>query len=570
VLYTLLTGHPPLERGNWPEMQQRIQRGDFPRPRQVRPGVPRALEAVCLKAMALEPGARYPSAEVLARDVEHWLADEPVTAWREPLPARARRWGRRHRTLVSALAVLLLTLLAVAGVGLVALGQKNRQVAAAEREAARKAAQAEAVNAFLTDDLLGQANPDVNAHEKKVTVEELLRRAAGKIDGNPKFADQPEVEASLRLTMGQTYWRLGELSEGARHLRRAVELRRAALGPEAPLTLDAQQKLADLLCEQGDLEEAEPLSRQTWEARARVLGPENPDTLESLKNCGRALVARGEYDRGETLLRQCYEAQCRVVGEATPGTLDTLNSLGWVLMQQGKWGEAERVQDRELDLKRGTMPPGVEPLVAAINNLALSLCKLRRLGEAEKLLRAGLDDARRVQGPTSFYTHYVQHMLAWVLVEEGQYKEAEGLASETMDRRRELLGRRDPLVSRTQAVLGRAMMGQGRAKDAVRLLEEAVGILEKAPPTQRYWAADAEDWLGVALGQLGKHQEAEKRLLASHDKMQADPRVTPFERARCVEHLVGLYEAWGQPAKAARWRKELEAAGPPAGKPGRP
>ena len=42
------------------------------------------LEAVCLKAMAKDPDGRYATAAELAADVQHWLADEPVSAWREP------------------------------------------------------------------------------------------------------------------------------------------------------------------------------------------------------------------------------------------------------------------------------------------------------------------------------------------------------------------------------------------------------------------------------------------------------------------------------------------------------
>jgi hypothetical protein len=101
VLYELLTGRPKLEGGNWPELQQKIQRGEFPRPSSVKPGVPRALEAVCLKAMALKPEDRYPSAQTLASEIELWLADEPVGAYREPIAGRVRRWARRHRVLVA-------------------------------------------------------------------------------------------------------------------------------------------------------------------------------------------------------------------------------------------------------------------------------------------------------------------------------------------------------------------------------------------------------------------------------------------------------------------------------------
>src|SRR5262249_47525662 len=77
-----------------------VQRGTYRPPRQVRPEVPRALEAVCCKALSLEPADRYATLQALAADVEHWLADEPVSAYPEPWAARAGRWLRRHRAFV--------------------------------------------------------------------------------------------------------------------------------------------------------------------------------------------------------------------------------------------------------------------------------------------------------------------------------------------------------------------------------------------------------------------------------------------------------------------------------------
>jgi serine/threonine protein kinase len=115
TLYHLLTGRPPFE-GGMREVVDRVRRGDFPKPRAVRREIPRPLEAVCLKAMARAPEDRYPSASALADDLEKWLADEPVSAWREPLGVRALRWIKRHRTLVlAALSALLLTTLVLGG-----------------------------------------------------------------------------------------------------------------------------------------------------------------------------------------------------------------------------------------------------------------------------------------------------------------------------------------------------------------------------------------------------------------------------------------------------------------------
>jgi len=56
--------------------------------------------------MAREPAERYASVRALADDVEHWLADEPMSAYAEPVRQRVGRWVRRHKPAVTALAAL--------------------------------------------------------------------------------------------------------------------------------------------------------------------------------------------------------------------------------------------------------------------------------------------------------------------------------------------------------------------------------------------------------------------------------------------------------------------------------
>jgi tetratricopeptide (TPR) repeat protein/tRNA A-37 threonylcarbamoyl transferase component Bud32 len=133
ILYTLLTGQPPFVMGSVREKLEQVQRGAFPRPRAIK-ACPPALEAICLKAMALRPEERYSTAMALAADVEHWLADEPVTVYREPLPARLRRWGRRHRAWVAAAAALVLTATAALAVGLILVNAEKNRTAEAQRE----------------------------------------------------------------------------------------------------------------------------------------------------------------------------------------------------------------------------------------------------------------------------------------------------------------------------------------------------------------------------------------------------------------------------------------------------
>jgi serine/threonine protein kinase/Flp pilus assembly protein TadD len=142
TLYCMLTGKVPFEAKDAAALLQRVQKSDFLHPRQVKRNVPAALEAVCLKAMALRPQDRYDSPRTLADDVEHWLADEPVSAWREPLMMRTGRWVRRHRVLATSTAVAVLVALVLGTGGLVwrhqqeereRLAKINRQERAGER-----------------------------------------------------------------------------------------------------------------------------------------------------------------------------------------------------------------------------------------------------------------------------------------------------------------------------------------------------------------------------------------------------------------------------------------------------
>ena len=108
VLYEILTGQAPITSRNPDgslrtplEMILSVRKGQFAHPTVVKQTTPRALEAIVLKSMALRPTERYRTAKGIADDIQNWLADEPVTAFREPVGVRIRRWVRRNSVLVS-------------------------------------------------------------------------------------------------------------------------------------------------------------------------------------------------------------------------------------------------------------------------------------------------------------------------------------------------------------------------------------------------------------------------------------------------------------------------------------
>ena len=136
TLYHLLTGRPPFDEPDLGRLLALVQAGKIRPPREVAQGVPAALEAICLKAMALKPTERYAGALDLAAEIERWLADEPVQAHREPLIERWRRWAKRHRALATSAAVaavLTIAALGVISILLSASAEKERLAANRER-----------------------------------------------------------------------------------------------------------------------------------------------------------------------------------------------------------------------------------------------------------------------------------------------------------------------------------------------------------------------------------------------------------------------------------------------------
>jgi eukaryotic-like serine/threonine-protein kinase len=259
TLYCVLTGQPPVE-GDIGEVLRAVQGSEFRPPRQLDATIDRALEAVCLKAMAHKPGDRYNSPKALAEDVERWMADEPVSAWCEPLSLRARRWGRLHRTAVTA--GLAAVLVALAGTGAVLavqtrangeLKRANADMASAnarvtrsndelhaanERERQRFDLAMEAIKLFhgeVSDDLLLKEKQFERLRAK------LLKGAAGfygKLEGLLKGQADPTSRAAL----GRAYFELGDLTRKIGNMAEALAVHRKALAVRREL---AAQPSAD-------------------------------------------------------------------------------------------------------------------------------------------------------------------------------------------------------------------------------------------------------------------------------------------------------------------------------------
>jgi eukaryotic-like serine/threonine-protein kinase len=306
TLYVLLTGQTPLEGDDVGALLRAAQEGRFPPPRKRDPSIDKALEAVCLKAMALAPEDRYATPSALADDLERWMADEPVSAWREPWSRSLVRWLTRHRTGVTAVGAALLMALAgltaVLGVQTRANAQltaKNAQLdASVKREAERSKLAMDAIKLFH-----GEVSEDLLLKEKMFEKlrAKLLHGAAdfyGKLEGLLKG----RKDDASRAELGRAYTELGTLTGEIGNRSEALAVHRKALAVWRELAARAGAPAETVLDLARSLLEAGTSETVTGDAAAALESFQEAEKLvEELEASG-----RGSDDARFVLTRALY------------------------------------------------------------------------------------------------------------------------------------------------------------------------------------------------------------------------------------------------------------------------
>jgi eukaryotic-like serine/threonine-protein kinase len=198
-----------------------------------------------MKALEKERMRRYETANGLARDIQRYLDGDPVEAGPPSASYKLRKLARKHRAALTTVNAFALLLIAASVVSTYLAIRATR----AERAAREQAAITQAVNEFLQQDLLGQADVDNQARpgqkpDPDIKVRMVLDRASERIVG--KFNQQPQVEAAIRRTIGDTYVALGLYPSAETHLELSLALARRELGDQHRDTLNAMVSLATL------------------------------------------------------------------------------------------------------------------------------------------------------------------------------------------------------------------------------------------------------------------------------------------------------------------------------------
>jgi tetratricopeptide (TPR) repeat protein len=430
---------------------RRAQKGEFPAPRQVDARIDRALEAICLKAMALKPEDRYGSSRLLADDIERWMADEPVTAWSEPISRRTRRWMQRNRTAVAAALVALgagvVGLGAVAGVqarannallkanaatnaafaetkqakkateAALAQSEENGRRAESNAQTARHEAQRADDNAGLINGALGGLVQRVGADPRLQTAgltafrEELLRDVVGMYDElsrrNPREGTLGLGQALNNLALVR--YLLGEFSQAiASQIRGEAVL--AALPPnyETRLALANARKQLGVVYHFAGKPAEGLLKSQEAVLLYQALLRERPSDQFARFELARATAHLGNFAMGSdpNAAVARYREALTLIGAlrsespTNPRYADwearTRSNLGLILQQTGKTEDAVAMQRRAVAVAEQVVDEflRVDALANCRNNLAESLEQAKRPSEAETIFRLALKDYR--------------------------------------------------------------------------------------------------------------------------------------------------------------------------------
>jgi len=593
ILYEMLTGRRPYEVNRAALAEAvRVICEDTPLPlRESWSGVRKPdgdLETIVNKALEKEADRRYGSAAALADDVGRYMDSQPIQARPPSAAYQLRKMVQRNRLAAGFAATLLLLVVAFAGVATIQARAVSRQRDRAEAEAAK----AQAVNQFMRE-TLSAANPWGAGYN--VSVVEALDQATKKISSS--FAGQPLVEAEVEQTIGDTFKSLGRFSRAKPLLESAFDARTRLLGRDDPETIESLAALSQLAWRDSRFDEAITRTRELLEVRRRVFKDPSAEVAKTLEILGRVLTAAGRYEEAGTVIQDalvmsrtlhgerslevaaCYQAQGALEvawqqdyalaeelarkqieilraleGGDTMETAMALNDLGVTVMLQGRSEEAVPILEKAAnDLRRrgGDRHP---QLAKTLENLANAEYRLGHYDRSLELLGKVITIRREVLGDDSPDVARTLTNMGSLYRKAGNLDKAEATLRDAVARMERAYGPDHSDVASTHRTLGLVLLDQGKLGEAETQLRSALAIAEKAFPTGSPGLAGYQGPLGKVLVARGRHREAERLLKAAHQANLKAYGADGRQTTAAAEALAGMYDAWGRPDLAARYR----------------
>jgi eukaryotic-like serine/threonine-protein kinase len=562
TLYEMLAGDAPIRGHDQFESLELAKQCAFPAPRSEHANVPRPLEAICLKAMAAVPRARYATAKELADDVERWLADEPVEGHREAWPVRAARWMRRHRSLVTGLTAALLVGLISVTVALVALEAAYRG-----EEAAKNVA------------LSAQARAEIQRRDAE-TARQQTHKAFDDLTNEKALAylkTQPELRPEQRAFLERA---------AKYYLQVATEV--GGDEPSRWRVAESNARLGFLLEGLGRQFEAEGPYRRAIDLLERLAAdiPATPDYRRELatshNNLGNLLTALGQMAAAEKAYRRALDLQERLVADLAnaPDSRQQLarshNNLGLLLAGLGRRQAAEEAFRRALDLQEKLVadfaaePRYCRELAISYNNLANLLVALGQPRSAEESFRRALDIQEKLAAEFGTGAEYRQELarghsnLGAFRASLGQFAAAEQAFRRALELQEQLaadfptlpgfrqeLARSQANLANLLAALGQRQAAEQAYRRALDFEEKLVADFSKVPEYRQDLASNYLNYgaLLVDLQQGPAAEQVYRRALDIQEKLVAEFPAMPEYRqelARGLSNLGALLTTLGQ------------------------
>jgi len=559
ILYQLLCGRPPYEvsHRSLSEAVHTIREEEPASIRAIDRNHRGDIETLVGKALEKDKARRYASGADFAADIQRYLDDEPITAHPPSGAYRLRKFARRNRGLVAAVAAVFVVLLSGVVVstsqafranraGQAALRERDR--AAAAEQTARQAewtatdernramaaetqaieernralierqraddesAIAKAVNGFLQNDLLAQAGVSAQAgHGTKpdpdLKVRTALDRAAAGVSG--RFQKQPLVEAAIRQTIGRAYLDLGVYGEAEKQMARALELRRGAVGDNRPETLESARDLGLTYYDEGKYPQAEGILTETLQVQRRVFGPKHPSTARTMNDLAELYKEEGKLAPAERLVLGALDVQRAVLGPEHPDTLNTMYDLASLYRAEGAYQKAEPLFTKVIGVQRRVLGESHPNTLSSMSSLA-NLYRLEgKYGEAEPLQIMVVEIQHRLLGDEHNETLTAMSNLAVLYDAEGKYPQEEPLLSKVVEIRRRVLGEEHPSTATSLNNLAVLYGKEGKWGQAEPLVANSVAIRRRVLGEQHPLTLLTMTNLAVVYQKEGKFADAE-------------------------------------------------------------
>ncbi len=510
------------------------------------------LDTIVLRSLRKRPEDRYQSASNLAADIRRFLNREPIEARAPSAAYQLRKFAQRNKALVGGVIATFVALV----LGVIGTGYGMLEMTEQRNEARLQASIVEAVNTFLADDLLAQADPQIQP-DRAIPLHVALDRAAEGIEG--KFENAPLVEASIRRTIGKTYDNLGRYDSAKPHLTRALDLYRVELGDWHEDTNQCRSDLGILLMNVGEYDRAERLFLDMLAVQKKDLGELHRDTISSLQNLGAIYLVQGRYDQAEPMLLKTLDAIRRSKHVDDGEVAIALNNLGSVYIYMGRLAEAEELLKEGLDLQKRAHGLEHPHTLQAMAGLGTLYANQNRYDDAVKLLSSALQLQRRVLGEEHRNALQTAGVLAAMFGIQGDSERKRDLLREILEVQRRVLGEEhlDTLVTRLS--LADVAQDENRREDALASYEALVASFEHAFP-DHYLAGMTNQRLGQCLMALERFGEAERFLLRAHGMLSSILGPEHKRVRNAANTLIDLYEAWNRLDLASEWRNKTPAA----------